>query len=683
MADAQQIARRWWWGASALVVLLALALAGGGVRLALRQGRAIQEDRTRRLRDRAEFVSDRLQDELRRAADDRITRLHQAYQDEDDPVLNRIVSKDDWLELGFVYDHWALITWPATTGARSDRSYEALAPPSYGMAEQLEFVERNLEEAIERYRQCTGEATPVYWQLKAQMAIAGCRAKQKRFDDAIQIYERLRTRYAVVLRGLDPPSLFWVNLALIDVLTASGQQNEAARAAEDLLEQITAGYVPLPARECAEMLIYRLKQLTDRPPDDINLAERELADIASRQHKLASAADVVRTWMAPRLDPPLGTEEPGVQFVADTLGARPRALAYRRLPSTGGKVLVGVCIHRSALYETFVVPIVKAVGRGDLVVDPKSDTPSPPDVPWTQVLAMPLQTWQLQPAPAFLERVRHEVRRQTSIYIALTAIVVTVLMAAVAVLLLAVRREMTLTRLKNEFVANVSHELKTPLALIRLFGETLLYGRAVSDGKRREYYAVITRESERLTHLINNILDFSRIDAGHKRYERVDCDIGEVVSQTLEAYRFQLDHHGFECRVEIQPDLPTVSADADAVAQAVLNLLNNAVKYSNKDKVVEVQVRRAHRNGREGTTISVSDRGVGIPPGERDRLFDSFFRGSGETVRAIRGSGLGLKLVHHIVTGHEGDVWVDSTPGVGSTFTLFLPEANHHSSGES
>ena len=570
----------------------------------------------------------------------------------------------------------ALVTWPATTVARSDRSYEAFAPPGFGLAEQLEFVERKLDEAIELYRRCTGEGTPVYWQLRAQVAIACCRTKQGRFEDAIEIYERLRSRYAMVLRALDSPSLFGVNLSLIDVLTAAHLEARAAKAAETLFGQITDGRVPLPAREYADLLIHRLEKLTARSPDEIRQADRQLADIADRQHRLAGAASVVRTWMEPRLDPPLGTEQAAMRFVADTLGARPRALAYRRFDNEGGEILVGLCIHLPSLYETFIVPTVQAAAENDLTIRPKGLTTVGAEVPWTQGLASPLHAWQLEPARSFADRVEREVRRQTWIYIALTGLAVAVLMVAMVVLVLAVRREMALTRLKNEFVANVSHELKTPLALIRLFGETLLYGRATNEDKRREYYTVITRESERLTHLINNILDFSRIDAGHKRYERIPCDLGDVVGQMFETYRFQLEHQGFQCRLDVEPDLPTVSADADAIAQAVLNLLNNAVKYSGDDKVVHVRVRARRHNGRAGVTIAIADHGVGIPPVERSRLFEGFYRGNGELVRATRGSGLGLTLVHHIVTGHDGEIWVDSTPGKGSTFNIFLPRAD-------
>lgn len=677
MVRADRTVRRRWLVAPVLVALLTLILSAGGIALALRQGRVVYEARIRGLRDHAEVVSSRLQDGLRRLAQDRIGRIHQAFDNRDDAEINGFVTRDAWIELGFVYDGWALITWPATTVARSDRSYEALAPPGYGMAEVAEFVDHNLDEAIKLYERCTGEGTPVDWQLRAQTAIAACRAKQGRYDEAIEIYQRLRTRYTMILRSLDWPSLFRVNLALIDVLMEAGRHAQAVDAADELCRQIIAGQVPLTARQQAEVLMKWLRRLGYRSPEELQTLERQLDDLAERRHHLASAAGVVRTWMEPRLNPPPGAEERGIQFVVDTLGARPRALAYQRFDSRSGEVVVGVCIHLPALYASFVVPNVQAWGRGDLTLGPEGPPDAETAAPWTQALVMPLHAWVLRPAGTFVERVGREVRRQTWIYMGLTAVAVLIMLAATTVLVAAVRHEMVLTRLKNDFVANVSHELKTPLALIRLFGETLLYQRGVDEDKRRTYYEVITRESERLTHLINNILDFSRIDAGHKHYQRADCDIGRLVGQTLEAYRLQLDHHGFDCRVEIEPDLPRVSADADAISQAVLNLLNNAVKYSTDRKRLDVRVQRGRRVDRNGVSIAVADQGIGIRPEERQRLFDSFYRGNNDVVQATRGSGLGLTLVRHIVAGHDGEVRVESEVGRGSTFTIFLPESNH------
>jgi signal transduction histidine kinase len=232
-----------------------------------------------------------------------------------------------------------------------------------------------------------------------------------------------------------------------------------------------------------------------------------------------------------------------------------------------------------------------------------------------------------------------------------------------------VRREAHLSRLKSDFVANVSHELKTPLALIRLFAETLELGRVPTEDKARQYYRVINKESQRLTQLINNILDFSRIEAGRKEYRFALTNVGRIVSDVLEAYRFQIEQQGFELKVDVEPDLPEVEADNEALGQALLNLVNNAIKYSGETRSIALTVRGVG----DQVVISVADRGIGVPKAEHRKIFEKFYRGEASLVHETKGSGLGLSLVEHIMEAHGGSVEIESTPGKGSTFTLLLP----------
>ncbi len=231
-----------------------------------------------------------------------------------------------------------------------------------------------------------------------------------------------------------------------------------------------------------------------------------------------------------------------------------------------------------------------------------------------------------------------------------------------------VKRELVLSRLKSDFVANVSHELKTPLALIRLFAETLEMGRVTKDGKAHEYYRIINKESQRLTQLINNILDFSRIEAGRKEYSFVTGDPARVIEDVVESYRFPIEQQGFRLAVALEP-LPETEVDPDALAQALINLINNAIKYSGDDKQIEITARRSG----ERIEIAVADRGIGIPRGEQKKIFEKFYRVESSLIHETKGSGLGLSLVRHIMDAHGGSVEVDSTPGKGSTFTLVLP----------
>jgi signal transduction histidine kinase len=231
-----------------------------------------------------------------------------------------------------------------------------------------------------------------------------------------------------------------------------------------------------------------------------------------------------------------------------------------------------------------------------------------------------------------------------------------------------VTKEMALARLKSDFVSNVSHELRTPLSLIRLYAETLEMGRLTSPEKYQEYYRIIRKESERLTALINNILDFSRIEAGRKEYDFRETDMRELVHATLDSYRYQIEQNGFQFEEKID-EVPPLRVDREAMARSLLNLVNNALKYSQDRKFIGVNLYRD--NG--SVKLEVVDQGIGIPHQEQQKIFEKFYRVGDPLVHNTKGSGLGLSLVRHIVQAHGGDVSVDSAPGQGSKFTIALP----------
>jgi signal transduction histidine kinase len=265
--------------------------------------------------------------------------------------------------------------------------------------------------------------------------------------------------------------------------------------------------------------------------------------------------------------------------------------------------------------------------------------------------------------------IAEEVRRLAVTKTALIGFIDLILLAGLFLVFANVRRELRLSRLKSDFVANVSHELKTPLALIRLFAETLELGRVPTEEKKTQYHRIINKESRRLTQLINNILDFSRIEAGRKEYRLVRSDLAAVVRDVVDAYRFPIEQQGFVLDLDVAEDLPDLDLDPEAMSQALINLLNNAIKYSPDEKRIRVSVRREG----ERVKVSVADRGIGIPRAEQRRIFEKFYRVESSLVHTTKGSGLGLALVQHIVDAHRGHVEVLSAPGEGSTFTLSLP----------
>ena len=232
-----------------------------------------------------------------------------------------------------------------------------------------------------------------------------------------------------------------------------------------------------------------------------------------------------------------------------------------------------------------------------------------------------------------------------------------------------IRKEMQLARLKSDFVSNVSHELRTPLALIRMYSETLEMDRVKSDEKRYEYYRIINQESERLTRLINNILNFSRIESGRKEYKFRSVDINQIIRNVLGMYSHHVEQEGFTLNIKLDAEIPAIQADAEAVSEALINLIDNAVKYSRDEKEIDI------RTGLFDNMVimEVQDSGIGIDQKHRDVIFDKFYRISSALVHDTKGSGLGLSLVKHIMNSHGGNIKVKSEIGKGSTFSLLFP----------
>jgi signal transduction histidine kinase len=233
----------------------------------------------------------------------------------------------------------------------------------------------------------------------------------------------------------------------------------------------------------------------------------------------------------------------------------------------------------------------------------------------------------------------------------------------------AAAREVRVAELKSNFVASVSHDLKTPLALIQLFAETLELGRVRTPDRAQEYYRIINGESKKLTRLIENILDFSRMEAGLRPYRMEPADMAESVNKVLSRMETQLAQGNFTVTPRIEPDLPRVLADEGAAEQAIENLIANAMKYSGDNKTIEIEAKRA--NGH--IVVSVTDHGIGISRREQGRIFRKFYRVQRELGGGPQGTGLGLAIVDHTMRGHGGYVRVESEPDQGSTFSLYFP----------
>ena len=233
-------------------------------------------------------------------------------------------------------------------------------------------------------------------------------------------------------------------------------------------------------------------------------------------------------------------------------------------------------------------------------------------------------------------------------------------------------RQLDLAQLKAGFVSNVTHELKTPIAIIRLAVESLELRRFSSPEDGNKFLEMISRETARLSNLVEKILDFARLEAGQRVFKFERLDLLELVRGAIESMRPRLDDQGFVVEVDLPESLPPVNGDITALTQVVTNLLDNAFKYSRENK--HLRISAGQRGGQ--IHVSVADRGIGIAPADQKKIFEKFVRLENGLVHDVKGAGLGLSLVAQIIRSHGGRIEVQSTPGEGSTFTLILPVAS-------
>ena len=290
-----------------------------------------------------------------------------------------------------------------------------------------------------------------------------------------------------------------------------------------------------------------------------------------------------------------------------------------------------------------------------------------------------LYNWRLQIAPKQAPRLEAQGRSRRRTESALLAVALVVLLLGVAFLLYAAAKERRLAELKGDFIANVSHELKTPLSVVRMFGELLLTDRVRTPEKRKQYLEIILRESERLSSLIENVLDFSALERGKQTYAFAPGDLQDVVARAIETFRYRVEHEGVEVDLQVLGTIPRVEIDEQAIVLALNNLLDNAVKYGGRTPIT-VTLEKV----RQFVQVRVRDRGPGIPPDAHKRVFERFYRSARD--QEVRGSGIGLSLVQHIAQAHGGRAWAANPsdgPGAVVAFALpFLESGEHHSDDE-
>jgi signal transduction histidine kinase len=292
-----------------------------------------------------------------------------------------------------------------------------------------------------------------------------------------------------------------------------------------------------------------------------------------------------------------------------------------------------------------------------------------PPVLAERVLDPPLQDFRLGVLSTGEDPIARASTRNRVVYVVLLALFYLTLTFGVAYTGRVLYREAKLSRMKTDFVSLVSHELRTPVTSIRMFIETLALGRVKDPAQTQQVLQMLTQETERLSTLIERVLDWSRIESGRKEYHRELQPVSALVESAVSAFRAQRLEGDMQLTVDVPDNLPPVLVDRDAIAGALLNLLQNAYKYSGQDKRIALSVQAAGR----WVGFSVEDHGMGIAPRDRKRIFERFYRVDNLLTRKTEGSGLGLAISKRLVEAHGGRITVKSELGKGSRFTIQIP----------
>jgi signal transduction histidine kinase len=517
-------------------------------------------------------------------------------------------------------------------------------PAAWNGAQALEFQHRDFTAAATAYAQIARTTESPETKAAALQAQANCAVQLGNRFGAIEILEQLLAAPELCDATGPHGILMGPNAALrLMQLTQEADPPRFDRALDLLnrrLNDYSDGRLSSGQRLFLMEEIRTLAQDTVFPTLD---AERLAAEYLSRSEESHSDSRLYRTRLA------------GVWHAAASEGS---IIALYREAALRGEL--EATLQASRPTNDFIVQ----------VLPPSAAVPSSGIGPRPLMNALP--EWQLALRFAGEDPFTAASRRQTTIYLASGGLVAVTILTLAVVIARHLRAQMRLTRLKNELVSTVSHELRTPLASMRALVETLLAGRIRGEAQVREYLQLIARENQRLSHLIENFLTFSRMERGQHRFRFEPMAPALLVQEAVAAMGERLKADGCRFEQTVPPDLPEITADRDAMTTVLINLLDNAIKYSEQDKRIALRVHPQQAD----VCFEVQDHGIGLNRAELARIFDRFYQVDQSLTRQRGGCGLGLSIVQYVMRAHGGEVEVESEPGRGSRFRVRLPLAN-------
>ena len=558
-------------------------------------------------------------------------------------------------------------------------------------AETYEFKERNYKSAVSLYRGLFDQSPDTNFKTRMMANMSRCLMKAEDYEGAIQNYQRICEDYPQSLSSTGMPLALISQLQMAGCYRNLGEHQSSLQTSLDLYKDIL--HMSWPLREAQFKTYAALVEdaISDiLSENQLNLSLKEYKEEFKQyknlhQERLEQWLVIkdIRQNIIPELRgrQALSTYQAIPHQYHKTINERTFLLSFVQIPDsseTRPVGLLGAKAREQYLIE-HVIPdaientqfrnasnVVISHLSGKILLGQRNASENPPTT--TEFFEDNFPPWKIEIFRSGAEALgAMDIKRSFYFWTIITLVVV--LISGAVLISRTIAHEMAVLKLKSDFVSSVSHEFKSPLTSIKALAERLRDGKVKDSNRMKQYFSVITQDVDRLTQLVRNILDFSKIEEGKKEYEFVETDMAQLVTQQIESFKRSEYAKGYEIQTRISEDIPHLDVDKEAFSQALNNLLDNAAKFSSDRKEIKVYLKKDDTN----VFIEVRDWGIGIPPHELDKIFDKFYQGRNTNLQSVKGTGLGLTLVKHMVEAHGGRIAVESRVGEGSTFSIILP----------
>jgi signal transduction histidine kinase len=538
---------------------------------------------------------------------------------------------------------------------------------------RLEFIERRFSEAQRFYQDKSLKTTNAAEKIQALTALARLYNKTNQPDKAIALYDEMRKDYPENLLNGQIPLGLLASLEILKINKAKGENDEMKNNSRECLELLL--HPPCEYNEDQFDMFYQsFKEIIHETDPVIDSLFQEIDTQRARTDyliRILSGPDLTATNSNNHFKGdknglssiPINSAELTAVFLSWNKNNNIQTSMLIDFP-VYLKSILGKLIKKLDSGSSINIKVEDENGKLIFLKVLKQETgylsfPFPENLPqWNLLIS--------ENKPGFIATL---LKAGSGIYLFIFILIALLMVLGFVFIMYTLNVELRLNKLKSEFISNVSHELKSPLTSIRMMTEMLHHSRVQTEERKSAYYSAMLEESEHLSHLIDNILDFSRMDDDRKKYDFTDLDLDDLLMKFLESTRKMLPEPGFKIRYDRPDHVPVIKADKNAILQVFYNLIDNAIKFSGTSRVIDVILSQEDNK----IVFSVKDYGIGISGKEQNKIFERFYRGDEPQRSGIRGSGIGLTIVKQIVEAHSGTINIESEVGKGSRVTVRLP----------